>query len=273
MGKKSKKIQTSYTTGGHNISETAIPLYQSNLTRMNDYLSDKGIGTTKEMYDLLYGNSTEWNDALRNYSRAMGQATANNYSATSGGYSSSGQRAYEDKQRYWNDQMSRLYDKGIQTSLSAANQYYNNLLSANDVYKQAYSLGKDYSDIEQYNNAVSQYNKNWWSPVASVAGGVLSAIPTGVTQALGAGLSALGSTTATDISDVTGNASDTGAANAGLYTNLGTGIGGAATSLYNKFQGRSNSSSTPSTSGVNSLFRLPTNTSGIENARFSWQEQ
>lgn len=224
MAKKAKKTQTAYTTGGYDISNTAIPLYQSNLTRMDSYLSDP-TSTIDDYLNKYYSNTSAQSDFLRNYNRAMSGTTANNYSATSGGYSSSGQQAYNDMQRYQNDLASRLQDYGVSSASTMANNYYNNLLKANNAYGNAYSLGEEYSDIEQYNNAIDQANSNWWSPLMSVTGGVLSAIPFQVTQALGTGLSALGSATATDISDTTEDTRGQGAGNVDSYTNLGTGIG------------------------------------------------
>lgn len=190
--KRSKMKQTDYTTGGRDISNTAIPLYQENLTRIGDYLSDP---TERQdmYYDKYYGaNNVENNDAIRNYKRAMAQTTANNYSATSGGYSSSGQRAYDDNQKGWNDYLARLANQGITASYNMAKQDYQNMLGANTAFQNAYSLGEDYSKIDQYNDLVNQANNNWYSGVLNAVGqaGMSSGNPWGM--AIGAALSTTG---------------------------------------------------------------------------------
>lgn len=240
MAKKAKKIQTDYTTAGHNISQTAAPLYQSNLKRMDNYLSNPDAERDR-LLEKYYGSNTAHNqDFLRDYNRAMYGTTANNYAATSGGYSSSGQRAYDDMQRYQNDLASRLYDTGVSRASSMAQQYYNNLLDANPQYQNAYSLGKDYSDIEQYNNAVKQANNNWVSNISGAVGGALSAIPNPWTQAIGAGLGAVSQLTATDTSDILGSANQTPA----NYSTMGASLGTAGTDIYNWFKDRKNSKNT-----------------------------
>lgn len=233
MAKRAKKIQTDYTTGGHDISQTAIPLYQQNLTRMDNYLSDP-TSTIDDYLNKYYSNTSAQSDFLRNYNRAMSGTTANNYAATSGGYSSSGQRAYDDVQRYMNDYASRLYDYGVSSAANMAQNYYNNLLSANPYYQQAYSLGKDYSDIEQYNNAVNQANKNWLSNITGAVGGVLSAFP--ATAGIGQGLGALSNLTSTDISGIVGGSNTTPSA----YQTLGLALGNTGSRAYNWFKNNQN---------------------------------
>lgn len=196
MAKMAKKIQTDYTTGGHDISNTAIPYYQQALTNMNDYTNDPTQYIDK--YLKYYDNTASQSDFLRNYNRAMANATNRNYSATGGGYSSSGQRAYDDNQRYWNDQAARLSEQNTSAAAQLAQNYFNNNLQATSAYNNAYQLGKNYSDIEQWNNLVKQNNsfKNQALSVGgalhSQAGSVLSSIPTPWTQAIGAGLQQIG---------------------------------------------------------------------------------
>lgn len=193
--KHAKKKQTDYNIGGKAISDTAIPLYQKNLTRMDEYLSDPTARQDMYMNKYYGADNVDQSDFLTNYKRAMGQTTANNYSATNGGYSSSGQRAYDDNQRYWNDYASRLRNQGIANSYNMANQDYQNMVGANSSYLNAYGLGKAYSDVDQYNDAVNKANSNWYSGVMSSVGKGLQAIPNPWTQAIGAGLSAAGSLT------------------------------------------------------------------------------
>ena len=189
MAKKAKKIQTDYTKGGRDISNTAIPLYQTNLQQIADYNNNPS-ARTDEYLDKYYTNTTAQNDFLREYNRAMNNKTAQNYSATGGGYSSAGQRSYDDLQRHENDLASRLYDQGVANAAAMAQQDFNNLLQSNTACHNAYGLGKEYSDIQQYNNMVKQANA-WnnqvgqilpavgsaigsiWGPVGSMAGGAI----------------------------------------------------------------------------------------------------
>ena len=191
MGKTPKKIQTAYSTGGRDISNTAIPLYQKNLNLISEYNSDPT--RTIDMYkNKYYTNTANQSDFLTDYNRAMANKTNANYSATGGGYSSSGQRAYDDAQRYWNDRAARLEDYGVQSAASMAQNYYNNLLNANTGYNQAYNLGKDYSDIEQYNNLAKQ-NNSFKNQALGVGGGLMKGIGSVLTMI--PATSALGSQT------------------------------------------------------------------------------
>lgn len=174
MAKKAKKIQTDYTRGGRDISNTAIPLYQTILQQMADYNNNPS-ARIDEYLDKYYTNTTAQNDFLREYNRAMANKTAQNYSATGGGYSSAGQRSYDDLQRYENKLASQLYDQGVANAAAMAQQDFSNLLNAGNAYNQAYNLGKGYSDIEQYNNMVKQNNK-WYNQIGQVLPAVGSAI-------------------------------------------------------------------------------------------------
>lgn len=226
--KHAKKKQTDYNIGGKAISDTAIPLYQKNLTRMDEYLSDPT--ARQDMYlNKYYGaDNVDQSDFLRNYKRAMGQTTANNYSATTGGYSSSGQRAYDDNQRYWNDYASRLRDQGVANSYSMANQDYQNMIGANSSYLNAYGLGKAYSDVDQYNDAVNKANSNWYSGVMSSVGKGLQAIPNPWTKAIGAGLSVAGSLTNNGAEDLLNSMNSSGG--------IRSGEGGSSNDLGGAFQ-------------------------------------
>ena len=203
MAKKAKKIQTDYTKGGRDISNTAIPLYQTNLQQMADYNNNPS-ARTDEYLDKYYTNTSAQNDFLREYNRAMSNKTSQNYSATGGGYSSAGQRAYDDLQRHENDLASRLYDQGVANAAAMAQQDFNNLLQSNAAYQNAYGLGKEYSDIQQYNNMVKQANA-WNNQVGQVLPAVGSAVgsiwgPVGsaVGGAIGKGLGGMMSTDTSD---------------------------------------------------------------------------
>lgn len=220
-----KKIQTDYTRGGRDISNTAIPLYQDTLRAMGDY-NDNTQGYIDSYLNKYYTNTSSQNDFLRNANRTLANATARNYSATGGGYSSAGQRSYDDTNRYLNDRLARLYDQGINTSAQLAQQYYNNLLQGADKYHNAYGLGKDYSDIQQYNNAVKQ-NNSWTNQLGQnmgTIGGAIGSIwgPVGgmIGQAAG---NAIGGAMTVDTSGITGAGSSANSAtqdNSGLFAGI-----------------------------------------------------
>ena len=216
MAKKAKKIQTDYTKGGRDISNTAIPLYQTNLQQIADYNNNPS-ARTDEYLDKYYTNTTAQNDFLREYNRAMNNKTSQNYSATGGGYSSAGQRSYDDLQRHENDLASRLYDQGVANAEAMAQQDFNNLLQSNIAYHNAYGLGKEYSDIQQYNNMVKQNNK-WYNQVGQVLPAVGSAVgsiwgPVGsaVGGAIGNGLGGMMSVDTSDYFGAQGAGSGQGA--------------------------------------------------------------
>lgn len=232
--KKAKKIQTDYTRGGRDISNTAVPLYQNTLNQMAEYNNDP---SAKIDYyrDKYYTNNVAQDDFQRNYMRNMANASSNNYAATHGGYSSAGQRAYEDIQRGENDAFARLYDQGIANSAAMAQQEFNNLLNSTDKYHNAYTLGKDYSDIEQYNHMADVAN-SWNNQLGAQMGTIGGAIgsmwgPAG--QMLGKGIGdTIGNAMSTDTSDFFGS-QGTGAAQAqgsgasgSDFTNLLGGING-----------------------------------------------
>lgn len=197
MAKMAKKKQTDYTIGGHDISETAIPLYQANLNRMGEYLENPQARQEKYLRD-YYDSNTRTSDFLTNYKRAMAEQTGQNYSATTGGYTSTGQRNYDDLQNYYDKFAAYLRDQGVQSAYNMANQDYQNMLAGNNSYYNAYGLGKEYSDIDQYNYIADQ-NNDFWNQALGIsgnqamgAGKILSSIPTPWTQAIGAGLQAAG---------------------------------------------------------------------------------
>lgn len=236
--KHAKRKQTDWNVQGKNIADTAAPLYQKNLTRMDDYLSDPTAQQDMYLNKYFGANSAQNNDLLRNFKRAMGQTTANNYSATQGGYSSSGQRAYDDNQRYWNDAVSRLQGNNVTNAYNMANQDYQNMLSANNSYYNAYGLGKAYSDVDQYNDMADQANRNWYSGIMSGVGSALMNSKNPIGMAIGGALSLGGSLTGSDAESqlyggVQGNTRGTDTSNlAGAFQTGSKGIG----MLYDKWK-------------------------------------
>lgn len=209
MGGTPKKTQTDYTRGGHEISNTAIPYYENTLNKINDYVQNP-TDTVDSLLSRYYDNTTAQSDFLRNYNRAMSNAAANNYAATGGGYSSSGQKAYNDAQRGWNDMGSRLYDAGVNSAANMQNMFYNQASNASGVFNSAYNTGKEYSDVEQYNYMADQAN-SFWNRFTNMSGEGLQAagkalqfVP-GVGTVAGAALAGAGgmmSSLATKPSDV-----------------------------------------------------------------------
>ena len=185
MAKVAKKTQTDYTRGGKAISDTAIPLYQENLTRMGSYLENPQESTDSYL-NKYFSGTAEQSDFLRNYQKAMAGQTGSNYAATSGGYSSLGQSNYADQQRYWNDLANRLYSGNVTNAYNMASQDFANMLNANTSYNQAYGLGKEYSDIEQWNYQAKQAN----APMSQI-GSSMGTIGAGVGAVFGGPLGAL----------------------------------------------------------------------------------
>lgn len=277
MAKKPKKKQTEWNQQGKAIADAAVPYYQNNLNRMENYLQNPSAAIDNYI-DKYYSNTSAQNDFLRNYNRAMGGATAQNYIATGGGYDSSNQRNYDDYQRYQNDLASRLRDYGVQSGAKLAYQDYANMLAGNQAYQNAYALGKEYSDVDQYNYQVKQANK-WYNQLGGLLGtagaAVGGALGGGVGSTIGASLgNTLGSAFTTDI--------DASASSAFPYANLGT---NAILGYYNQkanlpTQGQSiregNTSSTTQGQFVNpmqqtsNLFNSALQKYNIPN-KFSWQ--
>lgn len=200
MPKQAKIPQTDWTRGGRDISNTAIPLYQENLTRMGDYLANPQARMDDYLTKYYGSNAIQNQDFLRNYNRQISQQMGNNFAATGGGYTSSGERALMDRQRALNDLAARLNQYGVKSSYDMANQDFQNMRGANADYFNAYGLGRPYSQYEQYNSLVDQANNNWWSDAMSATGSVLSAIPTPWTMAAGAALQGAGTLTSVDTS-------------------------------------------------------------------------
>ena len=165
-----KVKQTDYTKGGRDISNTAIPLYQNNLTRMDEYLADPMAAQDAYLNKYYNANTAQNTDFRRAYQRDMAKMTANNYTATNGGYSSLGNRSYVDNQRNWNDAAARLYQQGVDSAYNMASQDYDNMLKANSAYANAYKLGEEYSRIDQFNDQVDQANSQGWNSLMDAAG-------------------------------------------------------------------------------------------------------
>lgn len=223
MAKQAKKKQTDWTKQGKSIADTSVPLYKDALNLQADYLSNP-TQYLDEYLNKYWSNNADQSDFLREYDRRMSNATANNYAATTGGYTSSGQRAYDDTQRYMNDRAARLQTQGVNQAGNLVNQWYGNLNTGLGNYRSAYALGQPYSDIDQYNYIVGQGNgvQNQIAGLASGAGKVLSTIPTPWTQAIGAGLQAAGNLGSIDTSTALGQS---GGGSGSSWTDIASSVG------------------------------------------------
>ena len=193
MPKEAKIKQTDWTTGGRDISNTAIPLYQEGLGQLGDYMNNvqNRLDPYLENYIDL-AQASQKNDLIRSFYDAASKTTANNYNAMNGGYSSANQGTYDDVQRYYNDLASRLYTQGLEAANTMANNEYNMLTGALNSYRNAYNLGERYSAIDQYNDMVDQANDNMWTGVVNTLGDIGMSIPNPWAQAIGAGLKTVG---------------------------------------------------------------------------------
>lgn len=240
MGKKKpKKIQTDYTRGGKAISDTAIPLYKENLLRMDNYLDNPQALQDKYLQDYFLDTQME-RDLNRQYKRNMAQMTGSNYNATTGGFASQNQKNYDDLQRDYNDYFARLQDQGVMSAYNMASNDYQNMLAANPYYNQAYGLGRDYSDIQQYNNMADQYNKNSW---LGTVGQGLSAVGQGVSmlpgwgKVIGAGMQFAGGAMASQAPEDFGNdyRSGTQGVSQNMFSNAGQALGTGLDALGKKY--------------------------------------
>ena len=222
MAKEAKIKQTDWTTGGRDISNKAIPYYQEGLDQLHDYT--KNVQNRLDPYIEKYINPASaavQSDFVRNYQRAMGQQTAQNYAATGGGYSSANQLGYDDLQRYYNDYASRLYNQGLSAANQLANNEYDIIQGSLGAYGNAYKLGENYSNIDQYNDMVDQANSNAWTGWMNTLGDVGLASGNPYAMAAGAVLKGVGTAFGKDFSAMDSlRARATGATgNSGQYSN------------------------------------------------------
>ena len=108
FGKKEKIKKTQYETENQNLGRAAYPKIQPALDRVGD-LTMNPDEYRKNLMDTYYNsdNSAQWSDAQRNIRRNLSNATANNYAATHGGYSSAGQKYYDDVIKYQEEEEQR----------------------------------------------------------------------------------------------------------------------------------------------------------------------
>ena len=176
MAKMAKLPQTDWTRGGRDISNTAIPLYQSGLNRLGDYTADPQQYMDAYMSKYYGPNAIQNQDFLRAYNRAQGNLTGNNFATTQGGFTTSAQKAYDDQQKYYNDLASRLQQYGVTSSRNMYDQDVANQMNALNQYNNAYQLGKAYSQVEQQNALAKQANRNWLGNAIQLGGTALGSL-------------------------------------------------------------------------------------------------
>lgn len=201
FGKKSKQVKTQYETENQQLGRQAYPYIQPAMDRMND-LSMNPDKYRQEYINKYFGKDTpEWNDAMRNYQRIMGNTTANNYNATHGGYSSAGQKLYSDTQRAQNDLISRLNSAGVTGSQNLLNNDLNNVAGLYKNLNYQHGMAQQGDAIDEYNKLVDKSNKQWWMNALSEIGAAGEAIAPGPWKAIGTGLRVGGWLGSTDYSD------------------------------------------------------------------------
>ena len=267
--KEAKIKQTDWTKGGRDISNKAIPYYQDGLDQLHDYT--RNVQNRLDPYIEKYinpANAAEQSDFMRNYQRAMGHQTAQNYAATGGGYSSANQLGYDDLQRYYNDYASRLYNQGLTAATQLANNEYDIIQGSLGAYDNAYRLGENYSNIDQYNDMVDQANSNVWTGWMNTLGNVGLASGNPYAMAAGAVLKGVGTAFGKDFSAMDGlraRATST-AANSGQYSNTVNnqiGLGKGLTNTLSQFDWFKNN---PFGSNLSRSTKNAGNASGVINA-------
>lgn len=174
MGKKKKKIQTQYTTDGRDLSHQGTQLAQQSMSNISDYQNRIQNRIDPYMKYIDLATAAPNSDFLTDYKRATAQQTGNNYAATHGGYSSANQLGYDDLQKYYNDYAAGLYTSGLGMAEQMAQNEYNNYLAGAQTGSNMYGHGKEYSDIEQYNNLAKQ--NSWLSNLLGAAGDTIGSI-------------------------------------------------------------------------------------------------
>lgn len=201
FGKKQPQTKTRYETENQQLGRNAYPQIQPTLDRIGDLAMNPDEYRQNQLNTYYNANnSAQWSDAQRNTLRTLANATANNYAATHGGYSSAGNKYYDDNVRAVNDYNARLWDAGVNNvnnmltqDTNLAQNYYKNLLAQHD-------MAAVPDAVDAYNDVIDKANKNSWTNIANTIGQGLSAIPNPYTKAIGAGLQFAGAAGSKDYS-------------------------------------------------------------------------
>lgn len=202
FGKKQKQAKTQYENENQDIGRNAYTQMQPALDRIGD-LTMNPDDYRQKMINTYYNtdNSAQWSDAQRNALRTLSNATAHNYAATHGGYSSAGDRYYDDTQRAVNDYNARLWDRGVQSGnamyqqdLGNTQNYYRTLLGTHD-------LAKAPDAIDAYNQQLDEANKTWWTEPLAQVGNAVEQFAPGWWKAIGTGMKMGANAASKDYSD------------------------------------------------------------------------
>lgn len=203
IGKKKPTPKTRYQKEQQQLGRAAYPLIEPQRQRIAD-LTNNADQYRQEGINNYFNSGAEWNDAMTNYRRQMANAAANNYNATHGGYSSAGQRVYDDYQKGLNDYNARLYNKGVNTienmlsnDRNAAQSYYQDLIGQHDYAKQP-------DAIDVSNQLIEDSNKNWWTN-ALQQGGTVASMFGPVGRVIGGAMQLGGWAGSTDYNDAINN--------------------------------------------------------------------
>ncbi|MBP5596342.1 MAG: hypothetical protein J6Y02_13225 [Pseudobutyrivibrio sp.] len=186
FGKKEPIKKTQYETENQEIGRSAYPKIQPTLDRIGDLTMNPDEYRQKMMNTYYDPNKTaSWSDLQRAINTNLSNATARNYNTMAGGYSSSGQKYYDQNTRAMNDLAARYYDNALsganalyQNDLGNTQKYYGTLLGTHD-------LAKAPDAIDSYNDLVKESNKQWWANALNELGAVGEALAPGPWKAIG----------------------------------------------------------------------------------------
>ncbi|MBQ2350090.1 MAG: hypothetical protein II393_02320 [Cytophagales bacterium] len=202
FGKKQEVKKTKSEKENQQLGRQAYPSIQPAADRIGNLAMNPDEYRQTQLNTYYGPNTATWSDAMRNYQRRMGDVTANNYAATHGGYTSAGQKLYDDTQRYQNDLAARLYDKGVQSVNNMLNQDTN---LAQNYYKDMlyqHNLAAQPDSIDAYNEAVRKANSNRWTGILDNLGSAVENYAPGYWKAIGTGMRLGANAGSTDTSDV-----------------------------------------------------------------------
>ena len=173
MTTKPSVPQTSYTIGGRDISNQAVPLLEENLDRQNAYLDNLWNRTDPYMRYADLNVAANQSMFMDEYLKNMGSVMDRNYSTLGGGYSSAGDSQLDRTQDFYNALATDLYSNQVGLAEQMAMNEWNAMVGANSDFINAYNLGQAYSDVERYN---ATKDGSWWDQWSEPITGGLTAI-------------------------------------------------------------------------------------------------
>lgn len=265
FGKKAKQVKTQYETENQTLGRDAYSKMAPALNRYSDLAMNPDEYRQKYLNEYYGADSAQNSDFLRNYRRQMSNATANNYAATHGGYSSAGNKYYNDVQRSQNDLASRLQDYGVQGANSLYNTDFANTQNYYGILKGTHDLAQAPDAIDAYNDQINKANKQWWTNALSSVGNVVEAAAPGWWKAIGTGMKLAGNAGSTDYSDNLARLSGQfgGSSDSSQFKNSATDLAGLASSgvgNWLNWGGLSGGTTNPTQDDNGSIFYTDKNT-------------